>query len=560
MDIINLPIKSKEALAMAYQAARIVFEVEPAQAPERQQKKIRKWIETTYDYDTVLMNALDSLTENGNRDGDFFAILAQCAQAIQQRDEKNKQEREIVIQDFPENVQKAITHLFDRYDYFDRVQIQKGRIAFLLEEAVCYVRTLILETEIQPSVTEWDYLHLQGAQILKTDNGYMLTCQAMCIDEDATLPITISFHNATVETELFRADRRLFFNTPWETLSLISSDILEKAYLGDGYFNPKELALLPLLEELREFCRTPLDQTQMPTFAVLKPYFAKYGLKKQILLLEKLAFAHNDPGKKRRIRNRLYDQMNMADCESLWRELYGLIVDSQEGYADPVDAYSKRRRNYARSVVQKKLQELGYEGEYPTFRKKGTMKGIHLEENYDQTYFVGMEKNVEYLIHCTETALDDELQIHFLCTTALLKEGEQVADAYSCCFNAKGRRLFKHIYYVGAGDYRLLEQYASMADKKARCTKLTKEEKTLLGNPSASPLEMILLFLFAGGGFTLLMMGVMFLICCLATGLIVGFHSVPEMIGHMPWGKLSLFCFVGFGGTMAIVEAKAKKK
>ena len=44
----------------------------------------------------------------------------------------------------------------------------------------------------------------------------------------------------------------------------------------------------------------------------------------------------------------------------------------------------------------------GYKGTYPDFVKYEKLKGLHLEESYNVTYFVGMEKRVVYRIYCNE--------------------------------------------------------------------------------------------------------------------------------------------------------------
>ena len=154
----------------------------------------------------------------------------------------------------------------------------------------------------------------------------------------------------------------------------------------------------------------------------------------------------------------------------------------------------------------------------------------------------------------------NELQIQFICGTALLKRNEAITDIYSCCFDAKGRRLYKTVYFSPDSEANLLERYAKIAAKKAECIKLNKYERELFGNDFILWENFLTVLFFAGGLFAALMTVAMILFVCVMTIIEEGFSAVPEAIGMMPWRLCFFVCFFGFGIPMAIVETKAKRK
>ena len=243
----------------------------------------------------------------------------------------------------------------------------------------------------------------------------------------------------------------------------------------------------------------------------------------------------------------------------MWRELYELVADTQQGYTDEVITYDQTKLNKIRAQIEKNFHNLGYEGKYPTFIKKGSIKGIRLEESYNQTYFVGVENNVEYIIECREFMQFGSLQIQFISGTALFLKDETITDIYSCCFDKKGRRLFK-TFLCDVEEDKEIEQLVTIAAKKAECTKLSKQEKTLIGTDPFSWQYFISTFIFAGGLFAVLMTAATFLILCLVDAIIFGFGDIPNMIKEMPWLLFFAISFVGFGGGMAIVDTMAKRK
>lgn len=560
MDISKLDLNYIELFALAYSVAELVFDVAPIQASPKKQKKIRKWVNKTYvEGDDLPKNVLNFINDSKS-DSEFIEFLVVCSKHITEQGTLKKQLFEKVAINFSEDVKKAFIHLFETMQYCETVEKQDGKIIFTLDDSDSYKRKLVLQTSQENFIDNFDSFGFSDAQILKEHNGYKLICTAENFDEETSVPIGIFFEQATTEIEVYRADRRGFDDNPWESLAFMASDILKKEYLGAEYFNQKEQDLIPLLKELRALSVwAPLYDEESPNFEILKQYITKHNVIHLVPLIDRAAKREKIKSVNPLLLARLTNKFNEANCESLWRELYELVADTQEGYADKILSYNQTKLNKIRLQIEKNFHNLGYEGKYPTFSKKGTIKGIRLEESYNQSYFVGIEKNVEHIIECREFLNCDMLNIQFICGTALLKKGENITDIYSCCFNKNGRRLFKKIYW-DAEDTDVLEQFITIAAKKAECTKLSKKEKELLGNGTLSWQYFVSMFIFAGGLFAILMTSASFLILCLVTAIIDGFGGILDMVKQMPWWLFFTISFVGFGGAMAIVDIKAKTK
>jgi hypothetical protein len=334
---------------------------------------------------------------------------------------------------------------------------------------------------------------------------------------------------------------------------------LDKEYLGSEYLNEKEQALIPLLTELRALSLWAPIAEEMPSFEILKQYIRKHNLPRLIPLLEKYAIKKKGHSVRPLLFSKLSNKFNAAACEGLWRELYQLIASTQEGYADAVDTFSKRKRNRYKREIEECLHTLGYEGSYPTFRKKGAIKGLRTEQSYGQSYFIGREKNVAFLVHCKECMDGDVFNTQFLCGTALLKRKESIEDIYSCTFGKNGRRLFK-LFFWNPESAGTPAQFAAIAAKRAECTKLSKDERKMLDCGMSFWGYFFLTCIFAGGLFATLMTAAAFLILSLVTVVTIGFSGIPEMLREMPWVFIFLFCFFGFGVSMAIVDTKARMK
>lgn len=181
------------------------------------------------------------------------------------------------------------------------------------------------------------------------------------------------------------------------------------------------------------------------------------------------------------------------------------------------------------------------------------------------TYWVGHEKNTVFHIHCAESAWNNELDITFLCGTALLRPGESAGDIYTCAFNAKGQRIFHTVNYSCSYEPESQEEpddlalKTGIAAKRAQLRKLTKQERKAAPQVNLLPLFLGIL-LFGGGFFATFMALGMAVICAIATWIFAGLSAIPEMLKELPWLQLFAFCWLSFGGVMGILTVLARRK
>lgn len=383
-------------------------------------------------------------------------------------------------------------------------------------------------------------------------------------DEDDTfVPFTLRFHGARAEISVYRADVQGFFSTPWKHLCSIAGAILDKTALPGDHLNEKEKALLPLIAELSKLTYW----TQIPEeyascgLPLLKDRIRRHGFTELLPLVEKLeASLPNEKETRKRVM-KLTARLDQTKYEPLWRELYGLLSDSQADYPAKADiCVPGGVLTQTRQEIQRLMRAHGYSGTYPDFEKRGALRGIRLARSYAMDYFIAGEKNAVFRIHCTETCCDGALMIEFLCGTELLRKNEAPGDIFSCTFNAKGRRLFQTVPYETAAP-ETLAQRVEIAVKRAELQKLTKEERLALYGYTGGFWSIFFGFLIVGGGlFAVFMTLGMMLLCAAITSLFLGFGAIGDMMAQMPWWELFALAWGLFGGAMGIVTALAGRK
>ncbi len=559
MDVSKIDQNYIELFAFAYDVGAEAFGVEPIKAPLRKQKKIRRWVKKTYIDGEAFPKNVMAYVDDAVSDCDFFDFLSACSEKVEKYGTWKMQLFEKATADFSKDVKNAFLYLFEAMCYCDGIKEQPGKIIFSLDDSCAYSRTLILHTTSESTVGRFSTFSFSDAQILKADNGYKLIFTAEDTENETSEPVCIFFSHATVEIELFCADRREYSQSPWDTLAFTASDILDKGYLGDGYFNQREKDAMPLLRELGALSRWNVSKDEkLPSFEILHSYAEKYDLPQIISLINKITARRIEEKNCYMLISRLCSKLNESKCEAMWRELFSLVSQTQEGYSDKVLCSCGEKLCGIRAEIEDRFHSLGYEGSYPNFRKKCAVNGVKIAESYGQSYFLCAEKNVEAIVHCIEHTYFDRLQLQFLCGTALLKKNETAEDIYSCCFNSNGRRLCKEVC-TEQTDPDLLAEYIRIAAKRAECRSLTKKEKEHCGIVRPTWQFVLFVFLFTGGLFAALMTAASFLILCLVTVILDGPGELSEMIAQMPWWFFFALSFVGFGGAMAFVESRAKQ-
>lgn len=571
MDISKISFNFIELFDLSYTTAQAVFGTDPAAAPPKMQKKIRKWVQKTYIGQEAYPPGVAKFIGGDISDADFIRFLKACHNHVQENGTHKKQLFEIFSSELPEDAKHALWALLEHDPYCGSIRKVGADAQIDIEYGAGYDRTLTLHNASCIPEGDFDCLSFENGSLVKPGNEYRLVGEAQNYDTDICTPFAIHFTDAKVDIRLYRSDEQTFSGTPWMHLQSIASTILNKYFLPGDYLNAREKELLPLLAEISKlsyWAQIP-EEFLGGGFPLLKSYTRKHRFPELLLMLEKLEQQYSNNKKKDHIIQKLAAKLNQQKYEPLWRNLYALLVESQAEYPAKASACcSEETLLRIRSDIQWLMESHGYSGTYPDFVKTGAIPGIRLAESYDMSYFVGLEKHVNYRIHCTEDWFNGHLMIDFLCGTQLLRKGEDAGDIYSCLFNAKGRRFFQtvsweHEYAAPDGETKSdnLEQCVQIAVKKTELRKLTKEEQTALMGFDLPGWQLFFLIFMVTGGLFGIFMTLGFMLIGVVICLLFGQPQViPDLFAEIPWWGCLAFCWVAFGGSMGIITVLAKRK
>lgn len=558
-----------EKLAEMYVHAEAMHRVDPASASERKQRKIRKWIDKQYN--ATIRELPDEVAEQLSgvkSDAEILAFLKECRQQIRELEEDGKRRFDEVAAEFDRETEVALKEFAQRI-WIPGMKTWGTDIELVVADGLAYRQTLILKNatvEAEGQLENSVYLHT--VELKKEETGYSLFCRF----EDGE-PMVFKFETAETRVEVFNCTAGSWlYDNPWFGLQSMVSRLLTKAELPGGYCSEKEKELLPLIREIGmlEYWFEGADDREI-AFPNLKAISARHRYRQVMELLEKMEALELGRDKYNGLADRLIRTLSEQKYEPMWREIFEKIRASQQDYPNMAERFcSSDILQNTRSKIQQLMESHGYAGTYPDFVKTGPMKGIHLEESYGLTYFIGMEKRVQYRIHCSETFDEDDglLGVQFLCGTAILKKGETVEDIYACMFNAKGRRLIHTVFYdvplVESEELNSepddLELRVRIAVKRAELKKLTKEERKGYWNPGSGCGTFLGLFVVAGGMFSILFTPMMMLYGMLMLALFGEFSEIPALFTDFPWLQMFAFAWIGFGGAMGLVTVLARRK
>ncbi len=389
------------------------------------------------------------------------------------------------------------------------------------------------------------------ASLTRDGDRFYLRCKYTDLETDSEGDACFSFSSPKATAKVYSGCEFSF--DPWRTLTGAAEGILRKHEILPELLCPTETELLPLAKEL-----SLLDLTfeEKRGFSLLKERAARYGFDELVSLLSS---AEQKPDKSYVNVTERLNELNKSKYEPLWRELFELITDSQKDYPKTSDlCKDKERLTALRREIEVRLMCEGYEGEYPDFYKCENMRGLHLAYSYGLTYFVGMQKNVRYFIHCEESFHDDELYIEFISGTDLTRKGE-CRDIYSCMFNDKGRRLYETTLYSHGTDE--LMRSVQTAVKRAECKPLGKYEKAQEYGPASYAIGGFFLWLIIGGAMFSIAFHLLFFPLMWGLEFLFGIReSFWEFMSSIPWLHSVLFAWIGFGGACGIIDVLAKRK
>ncbi len=571
IDISKISGEYISKFAGAYLHATFVFGAEPIEASEAKQRKIRKWISNQY------IELVHELPEEANifsienSDKDVLLFLKKCVDLgkLIAKEKEKKFELDFAVVD---NAAKSALKKLLQLEFWPEMKAVDGDIKIITDDTHAFRRILTLKnTDAVPTGKEGYYCQNLGMVLKKEQSRFCFYGELEDPVEELAIPFALTFESAEAEVEIYNSCNNMtFWENPWDFLRTISFAIGMKADLPGDYCNAKEKELLPLIKEIvaLEYWME-LPEKELFSFGELKKLAHQYGYNKAEIILGKLeTIKPGDNAFYKTVKN-LIAILCQKQCEPLWREIYNKIAESQVEYPNKVDLLcDKNLLASVRNDIQALMESKGYIGTYPDFVKDGVLNGIHLEHSYNMTYFVGMEKRARYHVHCYESFEEnDYLTIQFLCGAAFLKKDEQETDIYDCLFNAKGRRLFHTVHHYiplqpeEDAEPDNLETSVTIAVKKAECIKLTKsEQKEYYGKLIPGWGMFLWVFLIGGGMFGIAMTLIAMLLCIITTVAFGLFADTLEMLKTMPWGLLLAIGWIGFGGTMGIVEVLAHRK
>lgn len=573
MDVSNIDIGYIESFDTYYTLACGIFGILSDSPTPQKSKKIRKWLKKNCISDQSLPKSILKHVSDDADDTVFFDFFKSCSDHIAKYGNAQKQRFDKAASDLSEDVKDALWSFMSVQPDIS-VDKRKGIITSTFENSSAYRRAITFTSASCPDM-EYDFLSFENGSLTKQEDRYLLCGEAVSYDDETERIFIISFSDVIVDIELYNASKTAFVSDPWTHLELMANAIYEKQFLHCDCFNEKEKACLPLIIDLCRLTAFSIfkDEFKSQKFSALLTALQEYGDNKVAPLLDKLSSCHTDFKTRNRIRQRINNHLNTQKYEGLWRRIYAKICDSQSDYTVfEENAVDKNILNNTRAEIQRLMEDKGYNGSYPDFYKSGKSRGIRLAYSYCKSYFVGFEKNAKYHIHCDEDTYSHSLSISFLCGTALLKKNETSADAYSCTFDACGRRFYKTVSYtvpfdneddeIGSDNDTLydLESAVNIATKKAELKKLSRAEKRSMNVPRASFSEFLIAFMVFGGLFAIMMTAAMMLIAVLITALFGLASAIPEMLSEVPWILIFIISWVGFGGSMSIIELLSKRK
>lgn len=572
MDITAIEKRFLRRLANVYAHVQAMLDPAPEEASEYKQKQIRRWLKKKYRKQLLcLPEEIRAQLTDSVSDRDALSFLKACKDRLAVILDSEKQEFYEIASSLSDDTRAALWTLAQGANW-PAVTCHGDDIEIVVDGTEAYRRRLFLkDVEGIPEGAEEDWFAAIELSLSRDGDRYCLSGEVFDAMADGYQLYRFTFRDAETVTEVYNAINSIcLWDHPWDFLIAAASGIVAKAYLPGAHCNDKELAMLPLLTEIAALDDWDEIPDDFPfTFPTLKALAAKYDGNTLVPLFDALGEKAPDSTEYTGQVQKIIAKLCEESMEPLWREVFDKIRASQADYPDKArECCPSPVLRATRDEIQTQMEQLGFAGTYPNFKKEGPLQGIHLEDSYDTAYVLGPKAHMVSHIHCIETVVDRELTVQFLCGTALLKEGETTQDIYSCLFNAGGRRLFHHTEYqtlLYEPDFEYtphdLSLYVSVAAKKSQLQRLTKDEQQSYSGMREASLHTFLIFLVVVGGvFGAAMTAVFMLLTALVTLLISGPDALPAVMSAAPWLPILLFCWIAYGGTMGLITTLAKRK
>ena len=478
------------------------------------------------------------------------------------------QELEKLLSEFDDATAQAIRELIYNHRLLETKADGKDLIMVVENNGSCSAR-LVFKNVQNPLGDQTDYASFDFELLKEETTGkYHLIGSYDTFDEDEYIKVDIIFDSAELRTEVYSAVGEIRYElNPWEMMIQVCSAILSKAEISESLLNQQEKKLIPLMEEVT--CLTAWGEAYLERkvdYSILKAMAEERRLKKTSAQIGKLVQAITEKKRTFAIRASLFDTLSLKENESLWRDIWQQISESQSLYPQKSENSINRDELLAqRKKVEVTMAKRGYVGEYPVFYKMGELKGYRNIPSNGDVYTIFNEKRMQSIIYFSEIVTMENKAIIFpVAATAFLKKQEQLDDVYGCMFNAEGRRIISAVPKASPvfeeEDSTSLSQKIDLACKIAQCIILTKEEKRSQVGRTSFNWGMMLFTLVLGGGFFGGAMTLWFTLLLVIFGLFDSELGVAGMLQGYPWYWVLLFGGLGFGLPMGIIYGFANRK
>lgn len=480
---------------------------------------------------------------------------------------------------FSENVCNAF--LFMRsVDHLESCFIEKKNNDIIIKSGPSFIATEITLTlhnvaflgDIDFENTFFDYTESNPSY---SEDYYVYELKTFNFIYDKDSFVKIIFESAEAEIKLFKINAFLSFNSqPWQYLIRFASCILERSRLSEEIICRDERNILSLAKELEMlddfYILNKKENSQAISLPIIKEKAKAYGFEN---LTEYIAFYETSQSEQKKLKalEKLLAELNTVKHEPLWRDIFERLDASQKEYPDVCDVYVPERiRKETYTVIENFFNNIGYKGKFPDFYRQGKMKGVKLAYYENQSYTIG-SCSACYHIHCCEEYRfeDNAYEIQFVTGTQLLRKEEAPEDVYYCMFDSKGHTFFNSVWYWNS-DYDLsvfdseckIYKAMEIAVLKAEQKRIPEDLQRLNGiyysydTSGRNPFKFYLvLFLFAGGLFGMVLSMGLFVGFFLLTIIIEGKEGIAGTVQAFPW----LLCLLGGGGAFGLAVCLAER-
>lgn len=465
---------------------------------------------------------------------------------------------------FSENQSLIIKNLLEngtiREENFNKNDLSVDLSQYEYCEIIVTLKNAVINTEINCE----NNVCYEELNLSKKGNVYILEGKALKFnyDSDEDIELIIKFDDLKINVKTLKTHFDLsFVENPWENLAYFASCLYEKVITPYLTENSKEKELEPLLKELK-YLNVYVDDFQNGIrFDKLKDFLPKS--KKIENLFNKIENCRNENQYFKRT-NKLFDALWDKKYENSFRQILTLLEQSQLEYEER-EIKTPKGIDEEHQRIDKAMNDSGYSGEYPYYKKQAKIKGLHLKKSQDEIYLAG-NKTASIFVKCVDDILDDQGNIRFCICTLFDENISSIIDEYSCLFAPKGKAFFTSeiITYEINGDEKIdfLQDNKLITDivcKRAEFKKLTKEERKLsLNTKTKHSILASLLTCFVLGVLFGIIMTICFVVVeifmTLFTGLINQF--VPLFLST-PWWAVFLFCWLAFSTVTSIITILA---